>query len=72
MWAGRIWLVLRALLDVVWDGRQRQWMQAMKGYRQMTTPTPFPWQATAQLGRILIDFIETIAYRQVGSTDEDI
>jgi hypothetical protein len=49
-----------------------QWMQAMKGYRQMTTPTPFPWQAMAQLGRILIDFIETIAYRQVGSTDEDI
>jgi hypothetical protein len=40
-----------------------QWMQWMKGYRKMTTPTPFPWQATAQLGRILIDFIETIAYR---------
>ena len=30
----------------------------------MTTPAPFPWQATAQIGRTLIDFIETVTYRQ--------
>jgi hypothetical protein len=30
----------------------------------MTTPTPFLWQATAQIGRTSIDFVETITYRQ--------
>src|SRR5947209_17818655 len=41
-----------------------QWMQARKAYHQVTTPTPFLWQGTAQIGRTLIDFIETVTYRQ--------
>jgi len=29
-----------------------------------STPWPWAWHATAQIGRIFLDFIETVTYRQ--------
>lgn len=39
--------------------------RSQKGWQAVTTSsTPWAWHATAQIGRIFLDFIETVTYRQ--------